>query len=360
MGDMVKDMQELRDINLERSAAGLEPLRYVEDARAWKQQEADKAVAQTPDEAVKQDEPAKAEAVVEEAAAVIPVAPVAEKAAADERAAADANTVKMSAEEAQALRTERGRASKLAIQLQALEEKLAEAERKLVEAEEKAVEARGQDALLAGLTDDERAGIDPAFLKVVERTIRKHLGQAEATVTGKLTEAERRIAEREAADAQREESARQAAVADMWTNHVSKAIPPAVYGKFATHPQWSAWCQKPFAGSTCGQVYTAASQSADADATVDMLRNFMSFAKIEVPSKGNPPPLKPTEQGSATGAEATPAAEEFYEGEYRQMIDNFAKGEVPSGMTAKDFRSWIERAKQARDNGKMKLGFRPR
>jgi hypothetical protein len=42
------------------------------------------------------------------------------------------------------------------------------------------------------------------------------------------------------------------------------------------------------------------------------------------------------------------------------MIDNFAKGEVPSGMTAKDFRSWIERAKQARDNGKMKLGFRPR
>lgn len=367
MADMYEDMQELKTVNQEREALGLEPLRYIEDARVWKQEQKAKPTEEKPTETPAETTPTettpKEEAADHASFPTAPTAKVAEKAADVQMV----GKVVMDEAEAQALRTERGRASKLSIQMQALEQKLAEAEQRATEAERKAqlAASKGAGSWLKGmLTPEQLEAVDANMLDGIARGVESYVQQAltgvEAKTATELAATKQQFDELRQREQQRAEQSRQAAVADMWQNRVSKVISPSEYGKLGpSNPKWVEWCGKTFAGRTYGELYTEAVNSADADAVVDLLQKAMRFAGIEAKPKGTQPPLKPTESSAVVRTE-TPAEEVFYEGDYRKMIDDFSRGEVPTGMSAKEFRSYLDRAKKARDDGRMKLGFKPR
>jgi len=368
MSDPMKDLDELMAINDKRTASGLTP--FADDglaqAKQWLAAQEAKPTAEAGADAAAQAAKQAEEAKAGEAAAKVAVAeenaeaepaplPVSERKQAD-----GGSRVAELEKELQRLKSEAGRSSVLANELKELRAELESAKRRADEAEAAAQEAAASadGGILAGLSQEERDAIDPTSLKAIEKYVRKLIGVTEADVATKLSATEKRLAEREDYEARQLEAQAQKASAAMW-KEVAKTVPPSTYKTFGEHPQWEAWNFTPYAGSTYGALYASAIKAADTKAVTELLQGFMRFAGIDVPAKGNPPPLKVTEQKGGS-APSNQAPEVFYELDIQRVEDGFAQGRLPQGWTQKDFDAWAKRVDDARYDGRVKAGSAPR
>lgn len=353
MADPLADSDELVKVNEEREAAGLQPFQAVEEARQWKTKQATAGEAPKADPA-----PAQAETPKDEAATSVPF-PTAPKKA--DVPATDGKVAELE-REVQRLKSERGRWDKLTSEHDELKAQLAEATKRAAEAEARAEEAvtkaRG-DGLLSFLTEEEQAAIDPKAFSAIERYVRSVVGKTEQAVTAKLSEADRRIAEREARDQQYAKQAQQQRIGAMW-EQVAKAIPPTVYGKLPSTPKWEEWCNKTFAGRTYGELYTEAVNNADSEAVEDLLSKAIRYAGIEIPNKGAQPPLKPTESRGSSQVQ-TPTEDVFYELDAQKVEDDYTiRRTLPSGWTQNQMDRWLNKLDDARREGRVRPGRAPR
>lgn len=360
MSDPMKDMDELIAINEEREAAGLAPLDDVVMARQWKSEQKAKPVDAEATEKPAEQKPVEQPA---EQADISPTLfPVAEKKTAP--ASAPDDRVAQLERELQLRKTEEGRVAALDRRLKEAEARAEEAERKAAEAERKAAEAQAQregDDILAGLSQEERDAIDPVVAKATALYIKRMLGGAQASTEGELAKTREMIEAQRQVAAEREAQMHESAVMSMWSDKIAPVIPPAVYSQFGTtyKAKWAEWCRKSFAGQLLGDTYTAAVASLDSEAVIDLLGRFMKYAGIEVPSKGNKPPLR---SDSVQGAQVTekPAEEEFYADDAQRIEEQFVQGKLPAGWTHKQFEAWAKRLDDARFAGRVKPGSAPR
>lgn len=363
MADPYADLAELKTINQERETAGLPRFRDIVEAREWKaeqkaggehpkaEQEQPKPEDQ-PTPEVSKDEPAKQEDAPQQV-----VVPVAVKKAAVEPNAEIAELKR----QLQSMKTEEGRVAKLDRLLKESEARIAEAERKAQEAEQRAADierkAKGT-GIRSYLTPEQLEGADEGLLDAFDRMnadTRRELEQGTKAEVGSIRE---RQQAREAAEQEREASMLQSRVDAMWKEKITPVIPEKVWGVFASNPKWEEWCNRPYAGSTRGDVFNSAISSLDHEAAIEQMRNFMGFAGIEIPAKGNKPPLRADEIKGSQTAEQPKA--EFYEGEYNRIVNDYAAGKMPTGWSDNKLREYIEKGREARFQGRMKPGFRPR
>lgn len=363
MSDPIADYDALEAINAKRQAAGLAPLMELKEAKAWETQQAEQAKAEGEKTTTQNAEPEQKPDEVQAEQPLSEEAVPAPKRKSDKPVETDNGELEALRKEVQRLKSEAGRSTVLSNEMKDLKARAEEAERRAVEAERKAEQAAlsaGGDALMALLSPEERAalGEDPHIVSALQKIVKRAVGDYQSAVDTKLTAAEQRLAEREQREQAYAAQQAKAAQAAMW-KEVGKTIPPSVYSKFNTNPKWEEWLQHPYAGLTFNDHFYNALNSADGDAVIDLLQKFMRYAGIEIQTKGNPPPLKPTEQkGGSTPLSNEP--EVFYANDIQRIEDGWAMGKLPAGWTQNQFNAWAKRVDQARVEGRVKAGSAPR
>lgn len=358
MADPMKDLEELDTINAERVAAGLAEVSSIAEAREWKAKQGEVKPDENAEPA-KAAEPQPIDDAPTQAEPVKFTAPVAKRA----EAKSDDGELAAAKAEIQRLKSEAGRSTVLANELRDLKARAEEAERRAQDAEQKAEEAMQKASgggMFSFLTDEQRDTMTPEAIAAIERGVTQYVNKALAAVEAKagsgVSEVRAALEQRQALEAQREQRERQERANVMWSKVVAPVVPPEVYGQFASHPKWDEWCNRTYAGQYNADLYTQAVENADGEAVIDQLQRFMRFAKIEIPAKGQKPPLRVEESrgGSAPTITDTYAEKRYRYDDINAINQRFVKGQgLPSGWTMKDFTAWSERMEQAQAEGRV-------
>jgi len=365
MSDPIADYDALEAINTKRTAAGLSPFMELKEAEAWDESQKDEQAraeeaakqAELKVEAEKKPEDEKTDEAIDEESIPTP------KRKSDTTVETDNGELEQLRKEVQRLKSEAGRSTVLSNEMKALKARTEEAERRAAEAEQKVEQAAltaGGDALMALLSPEERAalGEDPYTVSALQKIVKRAVGDYQSAVDTKLTAAEQRIAEREQRENDMADAQAKAMRSVMW-KEIGKTIPTSVYSKFNTNPKWAEWLQHQYAGLTYSDHFANALSSVDGEAVIDLLQKFMRYAGIETTTKGNPPPLKPTEQkGGSQPLKYDP--EVFYANDIQRIEDGWVMGRLPEGWTQNQFDAWAKRVDQARADGRIKVGSAPR
>ena len=249
----------------------------------------------------------------------------------------------------QALKSERGRWDVTIAELKDLKERLAasEAERDAQAAEfEQRSGASDEDALLQSiLSEEERELVDPATIKVTARLARAIAAKDSAKIRQELEDMK-------ASRIQESATAMQDRIQAMWSEHVDPVIPPQVYAKFQENPKWVEWCAKSYAGQKNGALFNGACASLDSNSTVDLLKRFMDYAGIEIPT-GTRPPRRPNTSSRESVSPTDKGGKKTFYADDVERIESLANRGRSVGMTPSQFEKWSEEVDDAREDSRV-------
>lgn len=363
MSDPIKDIDDLLDINGEREAAGLAPFDGIAEARQWKSEQGDtpRADDTTAVDKKEDDTPAadaadgSAQVKAEDAATVKTFAPPAPVRPEQKGESTEQQRIKELERQIQLLKTEDGRVKKLDSQLKEAESVIEQLKRRAEEAEQKAQEAADKaagDELTALLTDEEREGLTPELTAVLQKVMKATIKKASAGASSEISTVRQELEARKQAEAERALAMQERRAAEMW-DAVHKVVPGEVYATFGDNPKWVPWSHDVTFGQTNGQHYANAIASADHASVIRLFKDFMAYAGIEVPAKGQKPPMKisPSLASDRIDTSGKTEPQRYNADEVRKIELDFTKGRLPSGWTVDQFNAWSAKVDDARDKG---------
>lgn len=289
------------------------------------------------------------------------VAPQAPVVASADKAGAVAKELEEAKKELAKLKTDDGRARKLADEKRQLENELADAKRQLEEAVKAMKAARAQNPL-SDLTADELESIDRPTAELVlrkaeeiaEAKLEAKLEERLSALTGGDTELRERldaqVARLDARDAEINTQRQR-----VMNEAIAKEIPLEVYTFINENPEkWATFCNSRYGSTTEGELYQGALNSSDASAAIAQLKKFASLNNVELPEPKSKQPLKVSTRSG--GSPSTVNTERLPTYEQAQEYMNAAQhGRVPSFLKdRKEMDAWLNKAIAVSAEGKLR------